>query len=95
MLTSSLLLLALMLLALNYRVYHFFWKQRGFAFAVAAVLTHWLYYFYSALAWAYCYAAYFSTALRTPPLAPAAIRRLPADGKRTRSAAVMTGTDGD
>ena len=95
MLTSSLLLLALMLLALNYRVYHFFWKQRGFAFAVAAVLTHWLYYFYSALAWAYCYAAYFSTANRTPPLAPAAIRRLPADGKRTRSAAVMTGTDGD
>ncbi len=92
MLTCGVLVLALMLLALNYRVYHFFWRQRGFTFAVAAVFTHWLYYFYSGLAWAYCYTAHLGTALRTPPLAPAAIPRLSADGKPKRSASAVTET---
>ena len=95
MLRSSVLVLAVLLLALNYRVYRFFWKQRGLAFAVAAVLTHWLYYFYSGLTWAYCYTAHLGAALRTPPLAPAAIPRLQADGKPQRSAAAVTGADTD
>lgn len=95
LLRSSVLVLAVLLLALNYRVYRFFWKQRGLAFAVAAVLTHWLYYFYSGLTWAYCYTAHLSAALRTPPLAPAAIPRLEADGKPQRSAAAVTGADTD
>jgi glycosyltransferase involved in cell wall biosynthesis len=95
MLRASVLVVALLLLALNYRVYRFFWKQRGLAFAVAAVLTHWLYYFYSGLTWAYCYTAHLGAALRTPPLAPAAIPRLQADGKPKRSAAALTGTDTD
>ena len=93
--TSSVLLIVLLLLALNYRVYLFFWKQRGFAFAVGAVLTHWLYYFYSGLAWAYCYTAHLGSALRTPPLAPAAVSRLQADDKRKRSASVITGAGMD
>jgi glycosyltransferase involved in cell wall biosynthesis len=92
MLRSSVLLLALLLLALNCRVYRFFWKQRGFAFAVAAVLTHWLYYIYSGLTWAYCYTAHVGATLRTPPPAPAAIPRIRADGKPKRSASAMTGT---
>jgi glycosyltransferase involved in cell wall biosynthesis len=95
MLLTSVLVIVLLLLALNYRVYRFFWKQRGLAFAMAAVLTHWLYYFYSGLAWAYCYTAHLGAALRTPPLAPAAIPRPQADGKPKRSASAITGANMD
>ena len=95
LLNSSVLALVLLLLALNYRVYRFFWKQRGFVFAVAAVFTHWLYYFYSGLAWAYCYTAHLGATLRTPPLAPAAIPRIQANGQRKRSVSAVTGADVD
>ncbi|MBV8051776.1 MAG: glycosyltransferase family 2 protein [Acidobacteriaceae bacterium] len=85
MLASSVFFLVVLLLALNYRVYQFFWEKRGFAFAVAAVPTHWLYYFYSGLTWAYCCAAHFISALRTPPPAVAVISGVQVDREMKRS----------
>jgi glycosyltransferase involved in cell wall biosynthesis len=43
----ALLALAVALLALNFRVYLWFFKRRGLAFTVAAVLAHWVYFLYS------------------------------------------------
>lgn len=40
----------LLLLAINWPVYHFFYRKRGFWFALGVVPWHWLYYFYSGLA---------------------------------------------
>jgi len=44
--------IVLLLLALNLPVYRFFWRKRGLWFAVRTVPWHWLYYFYSGLAFA-------------------------------------------
>lgn len=44
------LLLAAVLLWLNRDVYQFFQQKRGFVFASQAVFMHWLYYFYSGIA---------------------------------------------
>lgn len=38
------------LLTINYSVYRFFWEKRGWLFAVKVIPWHWLYYFYSGLA---------------------------------------------
>ncbi|MEQ9553233.1 MAG: glycosyltransferase family 2 protein [Coleofasciculus sp. G3-WIS-01] len=45
-------LLSLGLLAINASVYQFFHQKRGFLFALQTVPWHWLYYFYSGLAFA-------------------------------------------
>jgi hypothetical protein len=45
-------LFALALLSLNAPVYKFFYNQRGFIFAAKTLPWHWLYYFYSGLAFA-------------------------------------------
>ncbi len=45
-------LFALGLLALNWRLYRFFRRQRGVWFAVRVVPWHWLYYVYSSIAFA-------------------------------------------
>ncbi len=56
------LLCALVLLALNFNVYRFFWRKRGLWFAVRAVPVHWAYYMYSGLTFAFCMAMHmFST----------------------------------
>lgn len=47
-----------LLLALNVPVYRFFHRQRGLWFAIQTVPWHWLYYFYSGLAFAIGTAAY-------------------------------------
>jgi glycosyltransferase involved in cell wall biosynthesis len=47
LLGAAILVLAILLLALNWRVYAWFAKKRGVAFAAGAVLAHWCYYFYS------------------------------------------------
>ncbi|MEQ9371492.1 MAG: glycosyltransferase family 2 protein [Coleofasciculus chthonoplastes F3-SA18-01] len=44
--------LSLGLLAINASVYQFFYQKRGFLFALQTVPWHWLYYFYSGLAFA-------------------------------------------
>jgi hypothetical protein len=44
--------LALALLALNWRLYAFFARRRGLAFALAAIPWHWLYYLYNSLSFA-------------------------------------------
>lgn len=41
-----------LLLALNWSLYRFYWRKRGWWFALRAVVWHWLYYFYSALGFA-------------------------------------------
>jgi hypothetical protein len=38
------------LLGLNWKLYHFFSKQRGLFFTMRAILWHWFYYFYSSVA---------------------------------------------
>jgi len=44
------LLSGLLLLSINWPVYRFFYRKRGFWFALGVVPWHWLYYFYSGLA---------------------------------------------
>ena len=44
--------LALLLLVLNWRLYAFFARRRGVAFALAAIPWHWLYYLYNNLSFA-------------------------------------------
>ncbi len=54
-LTNCLILtcvLSLVLFILNAPVYQFFWTKRGLLFALQTVIWHWLYYFYSGLAFA-------------------------------------------
>jgi GT2 family glycosyltransferase len=41
-----------LLLIINYPVYQFFNRKRGMVFAIATIPWHWLYYFYSGLAFA-------------------------------------------
>ncbi|MEP7356388.1 MAG: glycosyltransferase family A protein [Anaerolineales bacterium] len=43
------MLAALLLLALNWNLYAFFAQRRGWAFALAAIPWHWLYYVYNSL----------------------------------------------
>jgi len=43
---------AVLLLTLNADVYRFFWRKRGAWFALGVIPWHWLYYFYSGLAFA-------------------------------------------
>jgi hypothetical protein len=42
----------LLLLGVNLRLYHFFWRHRSGLFAIGAILWHWLYFLYSGLAFA-------------------------------------------
>lgn len=46
------LLWAIALIVLNAPVYQFFWQKRGFFFTLGVVPWHWLYFFYSGLAFA-------------------------------------------
>ncbi|GAB4436420.1 MAG: hypothetical protein Kow0031_18130 [Anaerolineae bacterium] len=45
-------LLALLLLALNFNLYRFFARRRGWWFALRTIPLHWLYYFYNAISFA-------------------------------------------
>lgn len=45
-------LIGLILFAINLPVYQFFYQKRGFLFALRVLPWHWLYYFYSGLAFA-------------------------------------------
>ena len=58
--------LILSLLTLNVPLYRFFWSKRGLRFAVQTVPWHWLYYFYSGLAFAIGIARYLSHRRRPP-----------------------------
>jgi glycosyltransferase involved in cell wall biosynthesis len=53
--------LMLLLLFLNASVYRFFQRKRGFWFALRTVPWHWLYFFYSGLAFAIAAAGHFFT----------------------------------
>ncbi len=44
------MLIAVVLGMINFPVYHFFYRCRGFWFAVGVIPWHWFYYFYSGLA---------------------------------------------
>ncbi|MGJ5628762.1 glycosyltransferase family 2 protein [Nostoc sp. CALU 1950] len=50
--------LLLFLLILNLPVYQFFFQKRGFLFTTKAIAWHWIYYFYSGLAFAIGFANY-------------------------------------
>lgn len=54
-------LLACGLLALNAPAYRFFWRKRGLLFTLQAIIWHWLYYFYSGLAFSIVFARYWWT----------------------------------
>ncbi|MFQ5912206.1 MAG: glycosyltransferase [Nitrospinota bacterium] len=59
-------LLTLSLLALNISLYRFFQRKRGLWFAIRTIPWHWLYYFYSGLAFAIGVARYLSHGGRRP-----------------------------
>ena len=59
------LLFILVILALNFPLYHFFAAQRGWLFAFGAALAHWAYYFYSGAVFVLCTIAH---KLRGSPL---------------------------
>lgn len=52
------LFLLLTLLVLNYDLYAFFLKRKGLAFTFLAILLHLFYYFYSGVAFVWCWAGY-------------------------------------
>ena len=62
-LLGLLAVLVVLLLGLNWRVYAFFRRRRGWRFAAGAVLAHWCYYFYSGVVFVLCWAAHY---LRAP-----------------------------
>lgn len=64
------LLCALVLLALNFDVYRFFWRKRGLWFAIRSVPIHWAYYLYSGLIFAWCMATHLFSAQLTPSRKP-------------------------
>jgi glycosyltransferase involved in cell wall biosynthesis len=68
-------LLVLSLLALNAPLYGFFYRKRGFNFLLRAVLWHWSYYFYSALAFAAGSAVYLVRRNRTASSTPKALEK--------------------
>jgi glycosyltransferase involved in cell wall biosynthesis len=49
------------LLALNWDVYRFFFRKRGFWFATRVVPAHWFYYLYSSATFALCAAIHFTS----------------------------------
>jgi glycosyltransferase involved in cell wall biosynthesis len=55
----SLALIVVLLLALNWQVYQFFFRKRGFWFAAGVVPLHWLYYLYSSGTFAVCLAQHY------------------------------------
>jgi GT2 family glycosyltransferase len=57
-------LLMLLLIGLNWDLYHFFRDKRGIVFAVKTIPWHWFYFFYSGLAFAIGYAKYQINRLR-------------------------------
>jgi len=52
---AALLVMAAVILALNWRVYRWFARQRGPTFAAGAVVAHWAYYFYCGVVFALCW----------------------------------------
>ena len=51
---AALAVIAMLLLALNWKVYEWFAGKRGWTFAMGAVLAHWSYYFYSGCVFVLC-----------------------------------------
>jgi len=54
------LLCCLLLLALNFPVYKFFYEKRGLIFTLKALPWHWLYYMYSGLGFVVALIRYYS-----------------------------------
>ena len=52
--------MASLTLALNWKVYRFFFIRRGWWFAARAVPAHWFYYFYSSATFLWCAVAHYS-----------------------------------
>jgi len=66
------LLAALLLLALNWQLYAFFARRRGWPFALLAIPWHWLYYLYNSLSFVLGTGLYFTRGAR-PILADGAL----------------------
>jgi glycosyltransferase involved in cell wall biosynthesis len=49
------LVICITLAILNWRLYKFFFRKRGFKFMIFSILAHWLYYLYSGLTFAVCW----------------------------------------
>ena len=62
-LLGAMALISLLLLMLNWDVYRFFQRKRGWWFAARAVVAHWAYYLYSGITFFVCAAIHF---LRLP-----------------------------
>src|SRR5271166_2754584 len=61
---AGLVVIALLLILLNRKVYEFFLRKRGLWFAVRAALAHWAYYLYSGVTFLLCLAMHL---LHPPP----------------------------
>lgn len=61
-LVAVLATVGVILLMLNWRVYAFFGRKRGWPFAAGAVLAHWFYYLYSGVVFLLLFAAHFAEA---------------------------------
>jgi len=76
---------ALGLLLLNAPLYHFFWCKRGWRFVLQAVPWHWLYYFYSGLAFVIGVIYYLSCGENRPTGAPTISRKEAGSEERAES----------
>ena len=61
------LLAAAVLLGLNWQLYAFFARKRGWAFALFAILWHWLFYLYNSLSFALGRLIFFTPGARPVP----------------------------
>lgn len=64
------LMLAVLLVWLNVRLYTFFYQKRGLFFLIRVIPLHWLYYFYNALSFVAGLGLYWQTQLKTESVPP-------------------------
>ena len=69
---TALAVVAIALVVLNWRVYAFFGRKRGWGFVAGAVVAHWFYYLSSGIVFFLCGAAHLARSLFAPPRQPRA-----------------------
>jgi len=65
---TAAVVVSLSLLALNWSVYRWFARRRGWWFTAGAVMAHWAYYFYSGAVFGFCAASHYFRSFRAAVL---------------------------
>jgi glycosyltransferase involved in cell wall biosynthesis len=68
------IIIATLLFFINGKIYYFFYHQRGFLFALKVIFFHWLYYFYSGIAFLVGALLYWQEKLSKETVSPAYLK---------------------